>query len=139
MGSFYAGLAFTRAGVGYVHAFAHQLGGLYHIPHGLANAILLPHVLEFSKPACAVRLADLARKTILPGSTLGAAALADRFIAHVRTLNHDMAIPDQVAALRPEDFNTIIARAFAEAHGTYGIPRFMSPAQARGLLHGLLA
>ena len=46
----YAGLAFTRANVGYVHAIAHQLGGRYHTPHGLANAIVLPHVLRFLQP-----------------------------------------------------------------------------------------
>ena len=57
-----AGLAFTRAGVGYVHAFAHQMGGLYHVPHGLANAIVMPHVLDYSLPNCADRLAILARE-----------------------------------------------------------------------------
>merc|ERR1711988_615347 len=47
LGSFEAGAAFTKAGLGYVHAIAHQLGGLFHTPHGVANAMLLPHVLEF--------------------------------------------------------------------------------------------
>ena len=53
----YAGLAFTRANVGYVHAIAHQLGGKYHTPHGLANAIMLPHVLKFLSPAITKKLA----------------------------------------------------------------------------------
>ena len=56
----YAGLAFTRANVGYVHAIAHQLGGRYHTPHGLANAIMLPHVLAFLSPAITKKLAVLA-------------------------------------------------------------------------------
>ena len=56
----YAGLAFTRANVGNVHAIAHQLGGKYHTPHGLANAIMLPHVLRFYGPAVNDRLAVLA-------------------------------------------------------------------------------
>ncbi len=56
----YAGLAFTRANVGYVHAIAHQLGGKYHTPHGLANAIMLPHVLKFLSPAITRKLAVLA-------------------------------------------------------------------------------
>jgi alcohol dehydrogenase len=51
LASTYAGFAFTRANVGYVHAIAHQFGGLYHTPHGLANAIMLPHVLKYSSPA----------------------------------------------------------------------------------------
>jgi alcohol dehydrogenase len=53
-------MAFTRANVGYVHAIAHQFGGRYHTPHGLANAIVLPHVLRFSAPAVTGRLARLA-------------------------------------------------------------------------------
>ncbi|MDE2613089.1 MAG: iron-containing alcohol dehydrogenase, partial [Burkholderiales bacterium] len=60
LASTWAGLAFTRANVGNVHALAHQLGGRYHVPHGLANAILLPGVLRFSLAAAAPRLAQLA-------------------------------------------------------------------------------
>ena len=56
----YAGFAFTRANVGYVHAIAHQLGGKYHTPHGLANAIVLPHVLKYLSPAITRKLATLA-------------------------------------------------------------------------------
>lgn len=55
-----AGQAFTIAGVGYVHAIAHNLGALYHLPHGLANAIVMPHVLKASMPQCEARLAELA-------------------------------------------------------------------------------
>jgi hypothetical protein len=61
LASTYAGMAFTRANVGNVHAIAHQLGATYHTPHGLANAMLLPHVLRFSLPAARKRLALLAR------------------------------------------------------------------------------
>ncbi|WP_156498435.1 iron-containing alcohol dehydrogenase, partial [Oleiphilus sp. HI0079] len=49
MASYYAGLAFTKAGVGYVHAIAHNFGALYATPHGLANSIVLPHILDYSK------------------------------------------------------------------------------------------
>jgi alcohol dehydrogenase len=60
LASTYAGFAFTRANVGYVHAIAHQFGGLYHTPHGLANAIMLPFVLKYSTPPSHDRLALLA-------------------------------------------------------------------------------
>ena len=62
LASFYAGLAFTKAYVGYVHAFSHKLGGMYGVPHGLANAITLPYVLDFNKdsPLARERLAKLA-------------------------------------------------------------------------------
>jgi alcohol dehydrogenase class IV len=129
-----AGLAFTRAGVGYVHAIAHQLGGLYHIPHGLANAIILPYVLEFSKSACLARLAELAKVAHIGADSMGIAERADAFIEHIRHLNATTGIPATVKELRSEDMDTIIERAFAEAHGTYGVPRYMSRSEARAML-----
>ena len=134
-----AGLAFTRAGVGYVHAISHQLGGLYHVPHGLINAIVLPHVLEFSKVNCASRLADLARVSGLGESDASDLALADAFIARIRDMNREMQIPVAVKELQRQDFEIIIDRAFKEAHGTYGVPRYLSRSQARALLGKMLA
>ena len=91
----YAGLAFTRANVGYVHAIAHQLGGKYHTPHGLANAIVLPHVLRFLArrspggwPLLAVR-AGVGKEGERP------AALAKKFLDSVDALNRDIGIPAQ--------------------------------------------
>jgi alcohol dehydrogenase len=57
---FLAGMAFSNAGLGYVHAMAHQLGGFYDLPHGVCNAILLPHVEQFNLISCAERLRDIA-------------------------------------------------------------------------------
>jgi alcohol dehydrogenase class IV len=133
-----AGLAFTRAGVGYVHAIAHQLGGLYHVPHGLANAIVMPYVLDFSKPKCAHRLADLARVSNIGEKGAFDAELADAFIARIRELNAQMQIPDCIKELKREDFDKIIDRAFAEAHGTYGVPRYLTRDDATALLEKLL-
>jgi alcohol dehydrogenase class IV len=133
-----AGMAFTRAGVGYVHAISHQLGGLYHLPHGLINAIVLPYVLDFSKSHCAHRLADLARVSGLGNGAASDADLANVFIAHIRELNRLMVIPAVVKELQRSDFKTIVDRAFAEAHGTYGVPRYMSRDQAYALLTQLL-
>lgn len=133
-----AGLAFTRAGVGYIHAIAHQLGGLYHVPHGLANAIVMPHVLEFSKPNCTRRLAELARISDVGEKGALDIELANAFIARIRKMNADMQIPESVEALKREDFDKIIDRAFKEAHGTYGVPRYMTRADATGILENLL-
>ncbi len=133
-----AGLAFTRVGVGYVHAIAHQLGGLYHVPHGLANAIVMPYVLDFSKPNCAHRLAGLARVSGIGESGAPDAELADAFIAKIRKLNAEMQIPTSVKELKREDFDKIIDRAFAEAHGTYGVPRYLTRDDATALLENLL-
>ena len=133
-----AGLAFTRAGVGYVHAISHQLGGLYHVPHGLANAIVMPYVLDFSKTNCANRLADLARVSSIGEKGAFDAELADAFIARIRELNEQMQIPDCIKELKREDFDKIIDRAFSEAHGTYGVPRYMTRDDATALLEKLL-
>ncbi len=133
-----AGLAFTRAGVGYVHAIAHQLGGLYHVPHGLANAIVMPQILDFSKSHCAHRLADLARVSGIGNAGASETELADAFIAQIRKMNADMQIPQVVKELQRSDFDKIIDRAFAEAHGTYGVPRYMTRADATALLERLM-
>lgn len=138
VGSYLAGLSFTRAGVGYVHAFAHQLGALYHLPHGLANAILLPFVLDASRPDCERRLAELARRVNLTCEAGSDEALCDAFVARVRQLNEALSIPRTVAALRTEDFDRIIDAAFAEAHGTYGVPRYLDRREATALPDRLL-
>jgi alcohol dehydrogenase class IV len=139
LGSFLAGMAFTRAGVGYVHAIAHQLGASYHLPHGLANAILLPHVLDRSRPHCDARLAQLARSAGLPGVDGTDAERADAFVARIRELNRVLSIPERVDALRLEDFDRIAEGAFAEAHGTYGVPRYLDRSEVHDLLRGLLS
>jgi alcohol dehydrogenase class IV len=133
-----AGLAFTRAGVGYVHAFAHQMGGLYHVPHGLANAIIMPHVLDFSLPNCAPRLAELARLTGCAEVGVDETAAAQAFIARIRAMNAEMQIPTTIKGLQRADFDKIIDRAFTEAHGTYGVPRYMERSDALALLEKLL-
>ena len=133
-----AGLAFTRVGVGYIHAIAHQRGGLYHVPHGLANAIVMPYVLDFSKPNCAHRLAELAQISDIGEPGASNAELADAFIARIRKLNSDMQIPESIKELKREDFDKIIDRAFAEAHGTYGVPRYLTRPEATALLEKLL-
>ena len=138
MGSCTAGMAFTRTSVGYIHAIAHQLGALYHVPHGLANAIVMPFVLDLSKKNCARRLADLARCGAVGSQTAGDLELATQFIAHIRKMNNDMGIPDRVENLRREDFDKIVDRAFKEAHGNYGVPKYFSRAECMGILRQLL-
>jgi alcohol dehydrogenase class IV len=138
LGSYLAGMAFTRAGVGYVHAIAHQLGALYQLPHGLANAIVLPYVLDYSLPRCKRRLAQLARLVGLPADGQGDDELGAAFVAKVRQLNAALSIPPTVEALRKEDFDRIADNAFAEAHGTYGVPRYLGKGDAHELLSRLL-
>lgn len=132
-----AGIALSEGGLGYVHAIAHTFGGHYHVPHGLANAIVLPHVLEFSKTACVERLADLARVSGLDAGERDE-VLADKFIAHIRQLKQDCGIPEQLAALKRSDFPAIIEAALEEAHNTYAVPRYMDARGCAAILTGML-
>ncbi len=123
--SYLAGKAFTQAGVGYVHAIAHNFGALYHVPHGRANAIVMPYVLDYSKPRCAKRLARLAREAGIGDEVMSADERADLFIQRIRAMNAKFGIPDTVAELRAEDIPRIAQAARAEARWTYAVPRYM--------------
>jgi len=136
LASTYAGLAFTRANVGNVHAIAHQLGGRYHVPHGLANAIMLPPVLRFSLPDAAPRLARLARHVGIAGR--GDLVLARRFVDAVQALGDGLQIPRTLAALREEDLDALAAAACHEADFNYPVPRRMTPADCVALLRQVL-
>ncbi|MCW8329200.1 iron-containing alcohol dehydrogenase [Photobacterium sp. SDRW27] len=128
--SYEAGCAFTRAFVGYVHAIAHQLGGMYHIPHGHANAVLLPMVLRFLQPYCMKRMDELA-------AILGLRD-GEEFIDAVIELNRQLNIPTNFPELLPADIPLIAKRALAEAHGTYPVPGYMNQKQCESLLRQFL-
>jgi alcohol dehydrogenase class IV len=141
LASFYAGLAFTKAYVGYVHAFSHKLGGMYGVPHGLANAITLPYVLDFNKdsPLARERLAKLA--VVIGAGKDGEPqdVLAQRFIDRVRELNRAIGIPEKVAALKPADVPVVARAAMIEGARDYPVPRNMSLPQAESLLRRMQA
>ena len=118
--SFDAGAAFTRASVGNVHAIAHTLGGLYGVPHGLANAVLLPLVLEDYGAAAYPRLAHLAGLLGLKGDTEETRAKA--FIAEIRAMNARMNVPDRLDCIREEDIPLMARWAAQEANPVYPVP-----------------
>jgi alcohol dehydrogenase class IV len=134
----YAGLAFTRANVGYVHAIAHQLGGKYHTPHGLANAIMLPHVLQFLAPAVTRRLALLAVRAKVGTEGERPAVLAKKFLDSITKLNRDLGIPRQLDALREADIPELASAACWEADTNYPVPRYMSAATCAALMRKVL-
>lgn len=134
----YAGLAFTRANVGNVHAIAHQLGGKYHTPHGLANAIMLPHVLRFYGPAVNERLAVLALHAEVGTQGEPEDVLAQKFLASVDALNHDLGIPRQLKALRKADIPALARAACREADINYPVPRYMSVESCAALIRAVL-
>jgi len=138
LASTYAGMAFTRANVGYVHAIAHQFGGKYHTPHGLANAIMLPHVLEFSAPKITGRLAALAVRAGLGSERETERGLAKKFIAAVIELNRELGIPTHLEALRAKDIPALAKAACHEAETGYPVPRYMTQRQCEDIIRRVL-
>jgi alcohol dehydrogenase class IV len=138
LASTYAGMAFTRANVGNVHAIAHQLGGKYHTPHGLANAIMLPHVLRFSASATAGRLATLALRARVGRAGDSLDELACKFLDGVDTLSRTVGIPRTLDALREADIRDLAKAACSEADANYPVPRVMLQADCEALLRAVL-
>ncbi|MFI8416635.1 L-threonine dehydrogenase [Serratia sp. NPDC078593] len=123
---FLAGMAFNNASLGYVHAMAHQLGGFYNLPHGVCNAVLLPHVQEFNTSVAADRLKDVAAAMGLDVAHLNDRQGAAACIAAIRKLAQDVGIPAGLRDLqvKEEDFDTLATNALKDACG------FTNPIQA---------
>ena len=100
--SYLAGIAFSKNYVGYIHAVAHSLGGRYGIPHGLANAVLLPHVLKAYKGKATVRLAKLAYASGICVGSCPTGKAAAKFIHHIEILNKKMGIPQKLKGISPK-------------------------------------
>ena len=133
--SFYAGMAFTRAYVGYVHAVAHNLGGFYGIPHGLANAVILPFMLEQFGDSVYGSLSKLADTVGITGSSDEEKAKA--FIDAIYGMNERMNIPKGFAQIKDEDIETIVERAMKEAHPLYPVPRIFDKAKLTEIVKAL--
>lgn len=138
LASTYAGLAFTRANVGYVHAIAHQFGGKYHTPHGLANAIMLPHVLRFSAPAIQKQLAQLAVRAKLGQAHERNDVLAEKFLDAIDALNRDLGIPLYLDKLQEADIAALAKAACYEAHTGYPVPKYMTQQQCEALIRKVM-
>jgi len=125
--SFKAGVAFTRANVGYVHAIAHQLGGMFNTPHGDANAMLLPHVLAFYLSdelhggSCTNMICELAvvagLADFIPVDTTAKVKLANAFVERIQQMNLELSIPSHVNNMKAGDVAEVAKRALNEAHG----------------------
>ncbi len=136
--SFYAGLAITKASVGYVHAISHNFGAYYGTPHGMGNAIVLPYVLDYSKDVIASRLAELAEVSGLKKANESDAELAQKFIDHIRSMLDAFKIPKQLEALLVTDIPFIAKAALKEAHYNYPVPKYMDQKACEKLLRKML-
>ncbi len=120
-----AGIAFTQSYVGYVHGVAHSLGGRYGIPHGLANAVILPYFLERYGKSCEKRLGRLARACGMAPADADDHGAAQSFISWVWEMNRSMNIPERIDGIREEDIPQMAAHADKESNPLYPVPCLM--------------
>ena len=137
--SFYAGSAFTRAFVGYVHAIAHNLGGLYNTPHGLANAVILPYVLDWYGDKAYKPLSKLADIINITKEDMSVEEKAKAFIAEIRRMNKAMNIPDKFDFIKEEDMNTLVKRALKEGNPGYPVPKIMNEKECEKVIRSFMA
>lgn len=123
---FLAGMAFNNASLGYVHAMAHQLGGFYDLPHGVCNALLLPHVQEYNAQVVPARLKDIAKAMGVDVSAMTDEQGASAAIAAIKKLSVAVKIPENLTLLgvKAEDIPTLADNALKDACG------FTNPKQA---------
>lgn len=126
MASYFAGVAFTKAYVGYVHAIAHTLGGFYSIPHGLANAVILPYVLEAFGSSVDTSLGELADLVGLTAPGDSQRRKAEKFIESVIRFNEKMDIPRKLTGIQEEHIPLLARRALKEAHPLYPVPKLLT-------------
>ncbi len=120
-----AGIAFTVSYVGYVHGLAHALGGKYGVPHGLANAVILPHMLRAYGPACHESLAKLARLIGVAPSLAPDAQAANAFIEWIDSMNSSMEIPKYIDGIEERDIAQLAMHADNESNPLYPVPVLM--------------
>ena len=136
---FLAGMAFNNASLGYVPALAHALGGFYDLPHGVCNALLLPHVEAFNVPTSAARLRDVAHAMGVDVAGLDAEAGAQACLAAIRQLALDVGIPKCLADLgvKEADIPLLAANALKDACGLTN-PRTATQVDIEGIFRGAM-
>ncbi len=125
-----AGIAFSKSYVGYIHAVAHSLGGQYNVPHGLANSVLLPIVLEDYGEKVHKKLYELAVYAGVAEEEESFKTGAEKFIAKIKMLNKNMGIPETIGGIKEEDIPLMARHADKEGNPLYPVPVLMN---AKGL------
>lgn len=137
--AYLAGLAFTRAYVGYVHALAHALGGKYGIAHGYANAVLLPAVLDCYGKSVYKPLAKLARIVGLADKSDKTDIAARKFIAAINDLNKKLSIPATFEGkIKEQDLDELSIHADKEANPLYPVPRLLNARQLKKIYYKVM-
>ena len=133
--AYQAGVAFSKSYVGYVHAIAHSLGGRYGTPHGLANAVILPYVLQSYGKSVHKKLHRLGMAAGVCTAADGFEEGARKFIAAIREMNADLGIPDVLTGIGKEDIPAMARHAEKEANPLYPVPKLMTQAELESLYY----
>ncbi|MDW0113091.1 iron-containing alcohol dehydrogenase [Sporosarcina saromensis] len=136
--AYLAGMAFTRAYVGNIHAIAHTLSGFYNVPHGLANAVIMPHVLEHYGKAIHEPLANLADAAGVSNAFDTTEQKAVAFIQSIKTLNEKMAIPSTIDCIVERDIPMMVKRALQEANPLYPVPKIFGKKDMEGIIRRIV-
>lgn len=124
--AYMAGVAFSKSYVGYIHAVAHSLGGQYGTPHGLANAVIMPHILEAYGKSAYRKLHNLGVAAGVCSRSDSYEEGAKKFIAAVKNLNIRLGIPQRLSGIRREDIPGMAKHAEKEANPLYPVPKLMT-------------
>ncbi len=121
-----AGISFSKSYVGYIHALAHALGGFYGTPHGLANTVIMPYVLESYGKSIYKKLYKLGLNAGICDKNDSYEVGAKKFIDAIRKLNSDMGIPDKIQGIKKGDILALSRHAEREANPLYPVPKLMT-------------
>ena len=136
LASYYAGVAINTNFIGYVHAVAHGIGGLYGVTHGKANAVILPYMMEAFGKSVEKKLACLAKEIGVNGENEEKSA--KMFIASIRQLNEKLGIPSKIEELQEKDFEELVNRAVKEGNPTYPVPMIWEKTDFLGFLYKIV-
>lgn len=136
--SYYAGVAFTVSYVGYVHAVAHSLGGRYNIPHGLANAVLLPIVLRDYGSTIYRKLHELANAAGLSDASEADASAAEKFISAIENMLDEFSLGRTLSGIKVEDIPELARHADAEGNPLYPVPVLMNAKELEHFYHAVM-
>lgn len=124
--AYLAGIAFSKSYVGYIHAIAHSLGGQYNVPHGLANSVIMPYVLEAYGDKISKKLHKLAISAGISKKEDDINESAKRFIQAIKKLNQNMNIPTYIKGIKKEDIKEMARKADKEANPLYPVPKLLN-------------
>lgn len=129
LAAYKAGIAFSKSYVGYIHALAHALGGKYGTPHGLANAVIMPYVLEYYGKTVYKKLYELGIAAGVCNKNDSLKQGAEKFITAIKELNRKMNIPNKLCGIKKQDIPAMANYAEKEANPLYPVPKLMTKAE----------